>query len=100
MIRHHVLMTFNSNADNSPAEIAASIVEALSKLPALIPEITRYEVGADLGLAPGSADLALIAEFASVDDYQVYATHPDHVAVVEHLVKPNVATLMRAQIEI
>ncbi len=98
MIRHHVLMTFADNVDAAVA--AAAIVEALSALPAQIPEIKRYEMGADLGLGEGTADLALIAEFDSISGYETYSKHPAHLKIIADVVRPNLGTLIRCQIEL
>lgn len=96
MIRHHVLINFNGDHE----AIASEVMSALQELPGLIPEIQKYEMGADLGLSEGAAHVALVGEFASVEDYQVYATHPAHLRVIDELIKPNVASLVRSQIEL
>ncbi len=89
-------MTFNGDHE----QVAADVIAALSELPALIPEIKKYEMGADLGLSEGAAHLALVGEFDSIEDYQVYATHPEHVRVITDVIRPNAASIVRAQIEL
>ncbi len=98
MIRHHVLMTFADDVD--VATTATKIIEALSTLPAQIPEIKRYEMGADLGLGEGTADLALIAEFDSVSGYEAYSKHPAHLRIIADVIRPNLGNLTRSQIEV
>ena len=78
-LRHIVTMTFRD--DTTPEQVDA-IVTTLRELPDLIPEIESYVVGVDAGLADGNADLAVVADFASVADYEIYRDHPAHRAVI------------------
>ena len=53
-----------------------------------IPGICTLECGPDLGLADGNHSFAINLEFASEEDYKVYATHPEHVDVITSHIKP------------
>lgn len=88
MIRHVVLLrwTAESGADQHQA-----VLEALTELPVAIPEIVRYRLGRDLGLAEGNASLSVIADFATVADYERYRDHPEHQRVIAELIKPILA---------
>ena len=97
MIRHCVLLDF---VDSATDEALAGIVTALSTMPERIAEIRSYSVARDLGLSGDVAKIAVVADFDSVEDYQVYASHPDHVQVITDLIKPIVAARSAAQIEI
>ncbi|MET9343782.1 Dabb family protein [Nonomuraea sp. NPDC003804] len=85
MIRHIVLLTWT---DDATEEQKAAVEKGLAALPAVIPELRRYELGSDLGLAgAGNADFGIVAEFDSVADFEVYRDHPQHHAVInEHIV--------------
>lgn len=85
MLRHVVF--FNWKEETTEAEKQA--VEAgLGALPARIPQIRRYEIGRDLGLADGNFDFALVADFDSIEDYEVYQAHPEHQRVIRESIKP------------
>jgi hypothetical protein len=96
MIRHTVLLSF----DEVDEVVVQTVIDELRGLPALIPEIAGYVVGRDLGLQPGTATVVIAGDFATVDDYRVYATHPEHVRVIDEHIRPNATALSRAQIEL
>ena len=62
--------------------------------------ILRYEFGSDLGLGDSNFDFALVADFASLDDYEAYSSHPEHIAVIQQAIRPIVAEAQRVQYEI
>lgn len=97
MIRHVVLLRWT--ADAAPDQHRA-VVEALSALPDEIPQIARYRLGTDLGLAEGNAGLSVIADFASVADYEAYRDHPAHQHVIATLIKPILADRSALQYEV
>ncbi len=96
MIRHTVLISFDG-ADDS---LLDSLIPELRALPALIPEIADYTVGRDLGLDDAAPTIVVIGDFESVDDYRTYATHPEHLRVVQELIRPHATGISRAQIEL
>ncbi len=87
-LRHVVTLTFSD--ETSPAQLAA-IVDGLRGLPAVIPAIEGYEVGTDVGTAEGNATLAIVGDFASWADYEVYRDHPAHHEVINELILPHIA---------
>jgi hypothetical protein len=95
MIRHHALMTLNDDAKAA----AATIVAELEAFVPMCPEIRSYHVGVDAGITPGGADVAVVAEFDSVDDYKAYSAHPEHQRIITEHIAPNVASLVRSQTE-
>ena len=84
-LRHCVLGAFTDEATDAQKE---AMVQAMRTLPAKIPQICSLVVGLDAGLAPGNHGFAANVEFASAEDYQIYATHPEHVAVITNSIKP------------
>ncbi len=96
MIRHTVLLTFDGVDD----ALIQRVIDELRAMPSLIPEIQTYTVGRDLGLAEGTATVVASGDFATVDDYQTYSGHPEHVRVLDDHIRPHVTALTRAQIEI
>ncbi|MEZ5166784.1 MAG: Dabb family protein [Acidimicrobiales bacterium] len=93
-LRHISLITFAGVAE----PVVDEIVAALEALPAAIPAIARYTVGRDLGLQEGNATVAVVGDFASADDYRIYAAHPAHVAVLDNHIRPHMTALTRTQI--
>ena len=101
MIRHHVLITLNDDpaSPGTKADIADRIVAELTAYAPTCPTIRDYKVGRDIGLAEGTADVAVVAEFDDVDGYQFYAADEGHVKIIQELIRPNAAGLVRAQTE-
>ncbi|MCB1005458.1 MAG: Dabb family protein [Acidimicrobiales bacterium] len=97
MIRHVVLLRWTPQAG---ADQRQAVLDALRRLPAAIPEIDRYRLGTDLGLAEGNAGLSVIADFATVADYEVYRDHPEHQRVIAELIKPILAGRSALQYEV
>ncbi|HEY5014461.1 MAG TPA: Dabb family protein [Acidimicrobiia bacterium] len=98
MFRHVVLLRWNESAT---PEARRAVVDALEALPAAIPEIRGYRVGADAGLAPeGNSDLAIVADFDDVAGYLVYRDHPTHQDVIARLIRPIVAARAAVQHEL
>jgi Stress responsive A/B Barrel Domain len=85
MLRHTVLLTLKTAPGS---KTTTEIVEALQKLPAQIPSIREYEVGADLGLNEGNATIAVVARFDDEKGYIDYRDHPAHRAVIDELITP------------
>ncbi|MGZ8763130.1 MAG: Dabb family protein [Acidimicrobiia bacterium] len=89
MIQHVVLLTFVPEA--TPEQVAA-VIDGLQALPELIPQIKRYAVGPDLGLAADTASFGIVAEFETRADYEAYRDHPAHQQVIaEHIAPIRVA---------
>jgi hypothetical protein len=81
-------------------EQRARLADELRKLPAAIPEIAAYTVGTDAGLVEGNWDFAVVGDFASTEDWQVYRDHPIHQAVIADHVRPLMTERAAAQIVI
>jgi hypothetical protein len=95
VIRHVVVLTWK--ADATPDQVAA--VEAgLAELEATVPGIVDYCYGPDAGLGAGNGDFAIVADFASVDDYVVYRDHPAHRAFLEGTLRPAIASRSAVQV--
>jgi hypothetical protein len=88
VIRHVVCLTWTAEAT---AAQRAAVIDALRELPARIPEIRSYEVGADLGLQEGNADLVVVAGFDDESGYRAYAAHPAHQRILREMIRPIMA---------
>src|SRR2546428_12657615 len=96
MFRHVVLLRWTPEA--TPAQRAA-VPEGLAALPARVPEIRGYVVGADARVNAGNFDLVVVADFDSFDDYLVYRDHPEHQAVLRERIAPILAERAAVQHE-
>ena len=96
MLRHVSCLTWTADAT---AEQVAAIAAALAALPAQVPEIRSYAVGADLGLAAGNADLAIVADLDDADAWRRYQEHPAHQAVLA-MIRPLLASRTAAQFQV
>ena len=85
MIRHAVLFKWKAG---TTLEQVQALAAGLARLPAEIPEIAAYRFGSDLGQAEGNADFAIVADFASVEDWRSYVQHPAHVRLIEEYILP------------
>jgi hypothetical protein len=83
--------------DHVTADQVAEITAGLRALPEQIDALQRYEVGPDLGIRPGTADFAVVAQVADGDGLNAYLQHPAHKAVTDKM-QPMIATRTAAQI--
>ncbi len=94
-VRHVSCLTWSERA--TPAAVEA-IRAALEELPALIPELRGYTVGADLGLAAGNGDFAIVADFDDAEGWRRYHDHPAHQAVLTEQIRPILASRVAVQL--
>ncbi len=88
-LTHIALFTWK--VGTTEAQVAA-LRHGLAALPELIPAIRSYRFGPDSGLSPGNDDFAVVAEFDDLAGYRSYVADPQHVDVVERLLKPILGT--------
>ena len=86
MFRHCVMFTWN---DDVTDEAKAAIGAGLDKL-AQLDVVAAYQHGPDAGVSEGNWDYVVVGDFASIDDYKVYATDAGHLALIADLIKPNI----------
>lgn len=88
MLKHIVMWKFKDEAEgHSKAENCVLVKKQLEALPALIPVIRSLEVGINVVPATMAWDMVLVTEFASKEDLDLYAMHPEHVKVSEYVGK-------------
>ncbi len=96
MLRHVVCFAW---AESATPEQVDAVVDGLRALPAQIPEIRAYWVGADRGLVDGNGDLAVVADFDDVDAWRAYLAHPAHQAVAVERIRPITARRVAVQFD-
>jgi hypothetical protein len=97
MIRHVAMFTF---VDGVTDDDVRAIDEGLAGLPGVIDAIRSYSFGRDLGFSDTNYDYAVVGEFDSRADLDVYSAHPEHVRVLETCIKPVLKDVVRIQFEI
>ena len=93
-MRHVVCFRFQPGTSTDQVQ---ALADGLRELPGLIPEITDYRVGPDLGINDTSWDFAVSADFASTADFVTYRDHPEHQARIQALVTPITAERVSVQ---
>jgi len=94
MLRHVVMFQWKDGLGEAEKR---AVGDGLGELPAKIPQIRRYEFGADAGMVEGNYDFVLVADFDSVSDYEVYSTHPDHLRLIQETIRPAISSRVGAQ---
>lgn len=97
MIRHVAVFAWAPETTEEQKQYAVS---QIATLPPLMEGLRSYTFGADLGLAPGNANFAVIADFDDVDSYLAYRDHPVHQDVIKRAIRPISAQRMGVQFEI
>lgn len=97
MFRHVVMFWWKPEANQDEVDEAA---RGLASLPAKIAEIQRYEHGPDIGAGGDNADYVLVADFRNIEEWRLYALHPDHINVVESSIRPIADRIERIQYEV
>lgn len=96
MITHLCLISYSS-PEAVDADLRRAIEAAYRKLPSLIPGIVSLQVGHDLELLEGNADLAILASFESKDAFLNYSTHAAHAEVIFPVLGPHMQGYSTAQ---
>lgn len=96
MLRHCVMFRWNDDATD---EAKAAIAAGLDKL-AQMDVVGEYRHGPDAGMSDGNWDYAIVGDFASVDDYQTYATDEGHLTFIADLIRPNISARAGVQYEV
>lgn len=82
MLKHIVMLKFKKSASDSAI---TEVEKGLGGLPAVIPEIMKFEFGRDVLRSERSYDFALVSEFENLDKLELYRVHPAHQKVLMKL---------------
>ena len=82
MVVHIVLFSFK---EENKKEHIKKAKEMLESLPEKVPTLKEIEVGINFSDKERAMDLSIITTFDNKVGLEVYATHPEHVKVVEYL---------------
>ena len=98
MIRHTVVFTCKPNT--AQQSISDAIENAKKVLPG-IRGVRSFSIGRDLGLQPGkSGDLAVVADFDSINDVEAYLSDPIHLDYIKANLSSIIETRISVQFEV
>lgn len=80
MIVHIVMFKFK---EENKAKNLEMLKDRLLKLVDLVPSLKSMEVGINFTESPRAFDMSLYSTFDSKESLDEYATHPQHLSVVE-----------------
>jgi hypothetical protein len=82
MIVHVVMIAFRPDTDEAMIEQVRHQIEMLKQQ---IPPLRSLTTGRNFAQEDRAMDLVLIAQFDRREDLEIYATHPDHLKVIDAL---------------
>ena len=90
MVKHIILWQLKDELSaEEKIQVKADIKAGLEGLAGRIPGLIEIKVNTE-GLASSNADLMLDSSFTNEDALKGYAVNPEHVAVANGVVRPNV----------
>jgi hypothetical protein len=96
MIRHIVMFRWTPEATQ---EQKRRVTAELSRLPALLPVLRAYHMGADLGVNEGNFEWAAVADFDDLEGYLTYRDDPEHRTIIAEFIRPIAAERAAVQYE-
>lgn len=94
MLHHVSLLNFSDSLSKDAIE---QLAENIRELQHQIPEIAAYTVGTSAQVDEDAADIAIYAQFASVDDYRAYKDHPVHQRLIIEQIRPHLESRTATQ---
>ncbi len=82
MIMHIVMFTFK---EESTSQQISEAKEQIEQLVDLVPGLQHMKVGMNFADEERAMDMVLISSFESREDLDFYATHPEHLKVIEFI---------------
>ncbi len=96
-VTHVALFTWKPGTSDQQVQ---EVTDALSALPARIPEIRSFRVGPDAGISVGNDRYAVVADFDDLESYKRYASDPGHREVIDRLIKPILGSRHAVQLDL
>ena len=86
-------------AQEATQEQKERVAAELRRLPALLPVLRAYRMGADLGINEGNFEWAAVADFDDLQGYLTYRDNPEHRAIIAEFIRPIIAERAAIQYE-
>ena len=80
MMKHVVMWSFKEGVS---LEDQLEMKRQLESLQGVVPSLVRIEIGLDVSKTDAAMDMVLCTEFEDESGLKAYATHPEHLKVVE-----------------
>ncbi|PWJ44468.1 Dabb family protein [Sediminitomix flava] len=96
MVVHTVLMKIK---EGTPQEKVDALIQALKDLKGKVPTLVEMNAGYNFSDRSQGFSVMLNSIFDDKEGLAVYASHPDHVDVLENHIKPILAELVVGDIE-
>ncbi len=82
MVMHLVMFRFHKETSEATKQ---EIKQQIEQLTDLVPGLLNMKVGLNFAQEDRAMDMVLISHFESREDLDFYATHPEHLKVVEFI---------------
>jgi len=82
MVMHIVMFRFQEGVSEA---IKQEIKLQIEQLVELVPGLLNMKVGLNFAQEERAMDMVLISHFENKDDLDFYATHPEHLKVIEFI---------------
>jgi hypothetical protein len=89
VIHHVVLLNWNPDVSDENIRIVSAGFQQLQKS---ISEIHSLSFGPNMDLESSNYHYALVAQFKSLDDFNIYTVHPNHQRFMDTITTPIVAS--------
>ncbi|HAC66381.1 MAG TPA: stress protein [Cyanothece sp. UBA12306] len=97
MIVHIVLFKWQ---EGTPSEKIKSAIISLEALKNKIPEIREISCGKNFSERAKGFEHGLVVKFSDRQDLQTYASHPEHLEVVNNFIRPILEDILALDYEI
>jgi hypothetical protein len=81
LIKHIVMWTLKGDTPAERQRNAALLADSFHSLRGRVPGLLHLEVGIDSSRVDYACDVVLYSEFATQQDLDAYASHPEHLRV-------------------
>jgi len=78
-VKHIVVWRLKAQDHEAKRRDGQRVVELLGGLVGIVPSLISLEGGPNIAPLERNWDVAIVAEFASLDDMMAYQVHPEHV---------------------
>ena len=95
IIRHIALFRWNEEATLDPAQLTEELAAIAATTAAI-----KFDAGEALGLGHPTFDFAVVADFASAEDYLAYREDPIHSSYVKDVLRPAAAQISAIQLAV
>ena len=82
MVMHIVMFQFNKGTSEA---VKQEVKQQIEQLIDLVPGLLNMKVGLNFSEEERAMDMVLISHFADREDLDFYASHPEHIKVIDFI---------------